>query len=85
MGLMDVLPGCRYFLDLDRYRYNPVDWEVVAAILSLNEDAYLILAGWFSLDRAIVFDCLERGFQGKVMRYEGGGGSSLSEFILSLL
>lgn len=83
LALMDVLPVCRFFLDVDRYRNSPVDWEIIAAVLSMGDNARMILAGWFSFDGSQSFDSLQRGFKGDLYRYDGGGGSSLSDFINS--
>jgi len=81
VGLMDVIIDARYFIDSDRYRNRMIDWEIIAAMLSLSADNEMILAGWFSFDGSDVFDAIERGFKGKLYRYDGGGCSSLSEFI----
>jgi len=83
MALMDVLSDCRYFVDTDRYRHRSIDWSAVAAILALS-DSYLVLAGWFSFDKAQIFDDIERSFRGKVWRYEGGNAHSLSDFLQSI-
>jgi hypothetical protein len=83
MALMDVLSDCRYFVDTDRYRHRSIDWSSLAAILALS-DSYLVLAGWFSFDKAQIFDDIERSFSGKVWRYEGGNARSLSEFLQSI-
>ena len=83
MALMDVLPDCRYFVDTDRYRHRSIDWSSLAAILALS-DCYLVLAGWFSFDKAQIFDDIERSFSGKVWRYEGGNTRSLSDFLQSI-
>lgn len=80
---MDVLLDCRYFIDIDRYRNTHTDWETLALFLS-TRDVYLILAGWFSFDRADTFDALGRGFKGKLYRYEGGNKQKLNEFISEL-
>lgn len=85
LALMDVVERCRWFVDVDRYRFAAVDWEAVGVHLSLNGVSEFILAGWFTIDVPRAFDAFERGIvRGKVSRYEGGKEVSLEEFLSSL-
>lgn len=81
LALMDVLPEFSWYVDMDNYRYKPVDWEAIAVILSADADEFL-LAGWFTFDAPIGFDRFQRGVIGKrTSRYEGGHGITLGEFL----
>jgi hypothetical protein len=84
MGIMDVFPEVRWFCDVDQYRHQPVDWEALSIFLTAGDwrPGFVILAGWFSLDRAVVFDRFQAGAcRTPVFRYDGGGGTSLADFL----
>lgn len=80
MALMDILPQCRYFFDIDNYRNNQIDWECLGIRLSFAGLRQIILVGWFTVDSSTNFDNLARGILIDKLIYRGGS-ESLKNFV----
>lgn len=85
LGLMDVLTRIRYFIDIDNYRHETIDWECVGVLISLAEPKAIFLAGWYTIDDRKSMQNLKKGFlpHTKVVEYLGNDKRELSTFIIA--
>jgi hypothetical protein len=85
MALMDVCLELNYFVDIDSYRFKPVDWESLMVTLSVAKPQVIVLAGWYTIDRPLSMEAAARGCIDKnsLVWYEGGK-KDLSEAIAEI-
>lgn len=80
LALMDACPRLRFFVDVDSYRAQAIDWESLGVIVRAGEPEIVVLAGWFTIDRPVTFEKLKRGL-GACVEYSGGGRVPLADLI----
>lgn len=86
MALMDQFMGVRYFIDIDSYRHDIIDWESIGIILSNSKPKMIIFCGWFTLDNRKNFQKIVDGtcnnVNGEIIEfYDGGKTENLQSFI----
>lgn len=82
MATMDVVSSARYFFDIDKYRYQNIDFEALGIFLA-SKCKRLIIVGWFTIDVPKNIDALNKGFSfinKNIFRYNGGEDISLKDF-----
>ncbi len=74
MALMDQCKTIRYFVDVDNYRFQQIDWESLGVVLSVGQPSVVVLAGWFSIDRPRALEAIQKGIaeRSRVVFYTGG-------------
>lgn len=85
LAIMDQLPSANWFVDIDRYRHKAVDWECLAVVLTIARPRYVVLAGWFTIDKPWAFHSFKKGsIETPLYEYSGGGELTLSDFLKSV-
>ena len=84
LAVMDQLPLCRYFVDIDNYRKQTIDWEALFIAVSARKPSAIVLVGWYTIDVPKTISTIERACLSPSYRYDGGGTKNLGEFLADL-
>jgi len=87
MAIMDIITSSRYFFDIDKYRYDNIDWESFGIYLAKRCNK-LITAGWYTIDVPKNMNALCNGFsyikRENLYRYDGGNEKTLEQFFYEI-
>lgn len=83
MAVMDVCPAFRWFVDIDSYRREAIDWEAIAVVLSCRKPSVIGFVGWFTIDTPSEMNRFSKGVLSgtNYKTYIGGGLQTLDEWI----
>lgn len=81
LALMDEIKSIRYFIDIEEYRNQHIDWESISVILACEKPDRLYLTSYFSTATERIFDPFIKGFFNTEILFYNGQKHSLADLI----